>query len=556
MSVMQRADQNVTDRSAGVLRLNPTPSTAQTLITLSRSSKSQFARPVSWKNLKHRRQQRLSQGQSDMISPDEYAALPPLIQKKYFSSGERLKIAQQAAVDKRIRHRRKETCVSSTSPSDRSTRPKSAQGLCNSSTVCLTLGCLCAQPLERDPISESQARFFLSLPDKLRRQHFTKEELQLLTQHSHEVLERSFQVEHEGLQSRRSTLSVENEGSLADEPASTLASDLATESDVALPVGSTEHLEHVSPLFWLQENFRSETYISSSHTQHRTPVANPNTAIPQPPPNCSTFLPSRSHAPIVSRRPKIRSLSLTPLSLPPPILAPAPPLPSPSTLRSFVVSNKVSYPHSEFTTFLNPQAQAFGKFGQDSEARQQTQTLSLPQKPDKTDGVSLPVDVLMPSSASTVSSFPIQGAESLHSHGTEEDGSVDTRGPPTPPLSGLARLIKQSASLEFGNGLASHPLIIGKDMHDIYKRDSPATASSFDMPMHVTSIQPEDKLEDNIYSCQRTHSSGGEIADADPLALDPLPVCDDPTGAHGAFALNDLRRKRGLKNMWKSFRFR
>lgn len=444
----------------------------------------------------------------------------------------------------------------STSSADRTARSKSAQELRNSSTRCLLLQCLYAQPLEQDSISESQARFFLSLPDKLRRQHFNKEELQLLTQHSHEVLERSFQAEHAEVQSRNSASSVEIDGSFSGERTSTSASDVETEVDTALTAGSSEHLEHGNALLWRQENIDREAGISVFYTRRRASAATLNIAIPEPPRNRSTSPRTSSPAPTVPRKPKIRSLSLTPLSLPPPTLAPAPPLPSPSTLRSFVVSNKVSCPCTEFTTFLEPQAPESGKFGQDLAATQPLRALSSSQKPDKTHDRALPIDVLAPCSASTVGSFPIQGAESLHSHGTEEDGSVDTHGPATPPLSGLARLIKQSTSLEFDVGLASQPLMREKDIRDGRKHGSSAATSNCGISMHVTSMQPESKLEDQIYSFQRSQNSGVEVADADPLALDPLPVCDDPTGAHGAFALYELGHKKGLKRVLEIFRFR
>ena len=48
--------------------------------------------------------------------------------------------------------------------------------------------------------------------------------------------------------------------------------------------------------------------------------------------------------------------------------------------------------------------------------------------------------------------------------------------------------------------------------------------------------------------------TAGAAQKADLLALEPLSVCDDPTGAHGAFAVHDDENLKGLRRVWKTLK--
>ncbi|KAF2626880.1 hypothetical protein BU25DRAFT_369302 [Macroventuria anomochaeta] len=92
----------------------------------------------------------------------DYDALPLSVQRKYFSSFERLQIQQQAIGD--------QTSEPSSGSSSRAASTAPFRRL-HSRRRALTTGS--QQELE---FSQAEAAFFLSLPDKVRKQHFSREE--------------------------------------------------------------------------------------------------------------------------------------------------------------------------------------------------------------------------------------------------------------------------------------------------------------------------------------------------------------------------------------------
>lgn len=64
----------------------------------------------------------------------------------------------------------------------------------------------------------------------------------------------------------------------------------------------------------------------------------------------------------------------------------------------------------------------------------------------------------------------------------------------------------------------------------------------------------EKSAEEMLYSVQRHQTSGVGLERNDPLALERLKVCEDDTGAQGAFAVGrDGKASKGLKKVWKKF---
>jgi hypothetical protein len=97
----------------------------------------------------------------------------------------------------------------------------------------------------------------------------------------------------------------------------------------------------------------------------------------------------------------------------------------------------------------------------------------------------------------------------------------------------------------FSKGSSSSSTPIGRPSTSISNRE---------MTIHMSLTRRDLRTpEEELYSTQRRETSGVEVETQDPLALQSLPVCDDPTGAHGAFALPDQSSK-GLKKVWKTLR--
>lgn len=76
-----------------------------------------------------------------------------------------------------------------------------------------------------------------------------------------------------------------------------------------------------------------------------------------------------------------------------------------------------------------------------------------------------------------------------------------------------------------------------------------------EMTIHMT-LTRRDLLspspEEQLYSFQRLQNTGVAVEKVDPLALEPLTVSEDASGAHGAFAISEGGLPKGLKRVWKS----
>ncbi|EME87316.1 uncharacterized protein MYCFIDRAFT_75170 [Pseudocercospora fijiensis CIRAD86] len=254
-----------------------------------------------------------------LITPEEYAALPPSIQKKYFSSVERLRIAQQAAAQKRNKQSNKDHSWLSPKPSLDSARPKTAHSFRPSSSLShLSPFRKPSHSRSEADVDESQALWFLALPDKLKRSNFTSEELTLLTESSERVL--GISTTSENSVSRRTTLD-RNESrisyhypSLVSEEFEGFEKDWSwVDSESIMTSEPALHDVDFLKLYARQrQGSESTTYSSIS----------PDTVEPRPEWRRKSFT-------------RKRAISLAPIPLPPPTLLPAvPPLPQPSTLRS------------------------------------------------------------------------------------------------------------------------------------------------------------------------------------------------------------------------------
>lgn len=249
--------------------------------------------------------------------------------------------------------------------------------------------------------------------------------------------------------------------------------------------------------------------------------------------------------------------SLTPLPLPAPTLAPSvppvPPLPSLDHLRHFTLSARPSRPSTEPRPEpLEPPAER--KSYQDQDTRFKLRdALASAEKFDEALAFGFSPTEERSSSASTDSSFPIQQPILYHSEQDDDDAkSIETLSLSTPTYTSDGQpAIKQpsfDSVVELPLTRITHPKTSGSRSGSISNRE---------MTIHMTLTRRDLRSpspEEQLYSVQRFQNTGVGVANDDPLALAPLIVSEDSTGAHGAFAVHDsmLPKGKGLKRVWKS----
>lgn len=262
--------------------------------------------------------------------------------------------------------------------------------------------------------------------------------------------------------------------------------------------------------------------------------------------------PSRSPQPpdSLSRKSFRRALSLMPLDLPPPTLAPATPSPPPSSIKSFIVAPRQSRLCIDQAPFV-PEEPPGVKYYQDSEARKQLRHyLASPQKFDEAIEFGFPFpDAVIPSPSGTGDDFPFHGALL-----TCDDASFESHGPHTPTAESDHRhlTVAHQSSFDSEGGL----LLQLNTEDKAAKSWSSSVIRNREMTIRMTPTRSDLRAsEEQTYRPQRTQISGAAMAEADPLALDRITVCDDSTGAHGAFAINQHgAHSKGLKRVWESIR--
>jgi hypothetical protein len=255
------------------------------------------------------------------------------------------------------------------------------------------------------------------------------------------------------------------------------------------------------------------------------------------------------------RKSFIRRHSLTPLALPAPTLAPSvppvPPLPSLDQVRHFALSAKQSRPSTEQVPgLLEPPAER--RYYQDQDARFKLRNaLASTEKFDEALAFGFSPTDERSNSSSTDSSFPLQQPTLYHSEQEDDDAkSIETLSPRTPTYTSEDQpAIKQpsfDSVVELPFTHITRPKTSGSRSGSIGNRE---------MTIHMTLTRRglrSQSPEEQLYSAQRFQNTGVDIAKDDPLALEPLALSEDSTGAHGAFAVHDSVLPKGLKRVWKS----
>ena len=140
--------------------------------------------------------------------------------------------------------------------------------------------------------------------------------------------------------------------------------------------------------------------------------------------------------------------------------------------------------------------------------------------------------------------------------------SVETVGPRTPsPLDHHDSATHQATAVDSGTEIPELHLDARPKTPSVLDRSSlPSTYSSFHDSIGSRTHVVRTSSEEILYAYQRRITSGVDVETSDPLALQALPVCDDNTGAKGAFAVshgqdsNALTPTKGLKRVFQSLK--
>lgn len=381
-------------------------------------------------------------------------------------------------------------------------------------------------------VDEEQALRFLALPEKVKRSHFTQEELVLLTESSERAL---------------ASLSWTSDAELQRQM--TLDRNSSVSSSHFRPPHSGKLVEDLEKDWHIE--METESVTSSEQLGEKDIESRTGDAQRRQGSVCST----QSANPLTKesgRRsfPKRRAMSLAPLPLPPPTLRPAvPPLPTSATSDCILDTTQETTPDENVSST---------KYYKDSEARQKLrECLASPEKFDEALEFGFPFErAAVERSISVTSSTapalqPDSDALSVSDSKDEQDEGCSSQGPRTPSMGNdlFDPSFTHHSSLDSGVALpyASIKPSVRSISPDICGRE---------MTLRMTLTRPDLRAsEQELYAAQRKQVSGVEVETADPLALEALPFCDDHTGAHGAFAVSKASSG-GFMKAFKNFRIR
>lgn len=473
-------------------------------------------------------------------------------------------IAQQAASQMRKRQPTKGSWLAPPTPTSPA-RPSTSAGTLSSSNPSPVNGSKVSliQAGETE-INVDQARWFLMLPDKVRKQQFSTAEQVALMRRCKTVLEDvspemaadvyrrllKFSREDRDRPASRPRPSTSDE-CIFDDEKSHLTTDTWLDSNTDDADWEVDMLRRYSKP--LRSSLEDEVKSSTAPTPMVTADDMFNmVSIPPPPPSPD----ERDFMEKAKRLSFKRRHSLTPLPLPPPTLAPPvpamPPVPAISSdpVRHFALSAKQARPSVEQApALLEPPK----KYYADNAARIKLRTaLSSSEKFDEMLAFGLSPTVERNNSTSTNSSFENRQPGLYHSEQEDDDAkSVETLSPSTPTYNSDTQSSTKQPSFDSGVDFSYIQSTRPKTSHG-----SPAgSIGNRQMTIHMTLTRQDLRSpnpEEQIYSTQRLQTTGVEIEKVDPLALQPLYVSDDSSGAHGAFAISENGLPKGLKRVWRS----
>lgn len=398
-------------------------------------------------------------------------------------------------------------------------------------------------------VSEEQAAWFLALPDKVKRQHFSKEEQTILADRCESVLDRkNLNASQESAQEfclrRLDTHS--DKGSKPKHRRRSSAPVLSRPlNDEALAeIAAADAPEAI-------EDGESDKMAILNLYTRRHSVATTRENKPEPP--------VVTKAQIRSFR---KSFALRPLPLPAPVLAP---LPSPGFFkgREGLKSPKPRRRPAEISV-TPPEASPEAKHYKDPEMRRALRAMSSPELFDEALEYGFPPP---PKHNRLQSRFSANTSENDRSSSLTSSSTAETKdlpygaGPATPD--GTTSFLDTSP---LTGGMASVASSNPTSPHQLHRRaytagDVPThrrTPSSInrEMTLRMTLTRPILRSAETDVNAVRKGSLQTSLLamdQHDPLALESITICDDPTGAQGAFAINP-ETSQNLKGIKKALK--
>ncbi|KAF2481422.1 hypothetical protein BDY17DRAFT_301315 [Neohortaea acidophila] len=485
-----------------------------------------------------------STSNATMLSVEDYDGLSSSIKKKYFSPAERLHIVQRTASSRR----RKRTRADPYRPSspfqntDFDIRPATSTGvsLWRRPSQCPEHGdpSALAAALDPDAISEEQARWYLGLPEKIRRQQFTrKEQISLAVRCKRALNDTAPDFADDAL---RRCLNGRRQDNLDRLTSQRRRQSLAT-VDTEILIDDVDTLNE-SQGHRPSDSFATQIEIFSLYANPDPHAATDPVSIPPPP------LPVTASAGKPRRTTSFsRAATFTPISLPPPQLAPVPAIPPlPPALHPQSFASPTSWVE---VTDNESSLTAQGRMNenrpyQQPDVRKQLRHHLSPEKFDEAleFGFSFPEDREHGAlSAAAEQSSPSQPPALCYTSDEGEEDFSDTleaAGPRTPTTvaDNVFPTVMRPSFDSNGRSSLRQPSLTA--MTPPKSRSPWGSVGNREMTIHMT-LTRRDLLD---------------VERVDPLALEPLPICDDPTGAHGAFAVGHGKNPRGLRRMWNSLR--
>ncbi|KAM0714948.1 hypothetical protein Q7P37_009413 [Cladosporium fusiforme] len=492
--------------------------------------------------------------------------------RKCFSPEERDLITQQGRVSSRAsshtstqtstqtsakttthkRRRRPEPCHISTLPddwkpnSDRKTKPSMTSSFLRSRRRH-------SRPNieQQTTVSEDQAAWFLSLPDKVKRQHFSKEEQTLLAHRCKATLDKAApNAEQESAQdwcrrqlSQKCEERVNVKARRRSSAPTTRCFDEQAIADFAKDVPQDEKAVEDD----VEEGESDQMSILNLYSRRHS-IATIRSSVPIPP----------VIAPAVIRSFR-RSFALRPLPLPAPILAPCP---SPGFFKGSQRPEKLRRRQTALSIVSPPEPSNGAKHYQDPVVRQALRAMTSQELFDETLEHGFPPP---PQGPPRTASRPVTSndkvpandrSSSLTSSSTAN--SVPGRGPATPvesqPFPEPAVASNETATTTFHPSPESHP-----SQHIHRRNATPDHTRSLsmqnrEMTLRMTLTRPILRAPDEeTAAAPKTPLETPFIDQYDPLALESITICDDPTGAQGAFAIpENSQNMKGIRKVLKS----
>ncbi|KAK4560805.1 hypothetical protein LTR86_005385 [Recurvomyces mirabilis] len=470
---------------------------------------------------------------TEMISPEEYATLPPSIQRKYFTSAERLHISQAAAADQRKKHCRKKIWLSPRPSLDCHRHTASEQRARTPSDASSDRHSLAELRSGERPITPEQAAWFFALPEKVRRQHFSKEE-RIQSEEGARVLQ------------------VTSSGSLvpASHASSNIDETVKAKPAKALPVTSDQ--TQVTPVWAAQHK---QTYQQQGDSVRPHSPSTIGLAVTAP----SAFTAEgkqrmrSGQQKVVVRKARSfnRALYLTPIALPPPRLAPIPASPVPETLpvlsppQQEKLSWRLSRPCDDFyvpSPIETPPAKPFEEPVVADVTRPQLRprAITCPVLDLTSERARHDIPNAVPTSTSEC--FPIQRT-SLVLYDTDDNASVQTSGPLTP--SALSSTSSQASTL-----------LTSAEASGLITVQPNSDGSPTRTPRGLNDAIAARTAATSVAAWPTKQSCEVAVVDLDPLALEPLDSYERSAGANDTMTAFDLSvpREKRLTRVWKSIR--